>query len=42
VSAPDGLPVLRGAVDRLAQTLTEHLSYEESQLVGPLDRHGFY
>lgn len=41
VSGPDGLATLRSAVDRLAQTLTEHLSYEESQLVGPLDRYGF-
>jgi len=42
VSAPDGLGRLRAAVDRLTETLTEHLSYEESELVGPLDRHGFY
>jgi alkanesulfonate monooxygenase SsuD/methylene tetrahydromethanopterin reductase-like flavin-dependent oxidoreductase (luciferase family) len=42
VSGPDGLGALRGAVDELATTLTAHLSYEEEQLVGPLDRHGFY
>ncbi|WP_243058289.1 LLM class flavin-dependent oxidoreductase [Nocardioides sp. SR21] len=41
VSGPDGLVELRAAVDRLAQTLTEHLAYEETQLVGPLDRYGF-
>lgn len=45
VSGPDGpgdgLAELRATVDRLAATLTEHLSYEESQLVGPLDRYGF-
>lgn len=42
VSAPDGLGGLRTAVDRLTETLTEHLSYEESQLIEPLDRFGFY
>lgn len=41
VSGPDGLAALRTAVERLAETLTEHLSYEESQLVDALDRHGF-
>lgn len=39
---PDGLSGLRAAVDRLTATLTEHLSYEESQLVGALDRYGFH
>ena len=42
VSGPDALPGLRAAVERLAEQLTAHLSYEEEQLVGPLDRHGFY
>ncbi|WP_440899716.1 hemerythrin domain-containing protein, partial [Actinosynnema sp.] len=42
VSGTDALPGLRVAVERLAERLTAHLSYEEEQLVGPLDRHGFY
>lgn len=42
VSGPSALPGLRAAVDRLAESLTAHLSYEEEQLVGPLDRYGFY
>lgn len=42
VSGPDGMAALRAAVDRLSETLTAHLSYEESQLVVPLDRYGFY
>ncbi|GAA1128911.1 LLM class flavin-dependent oxidoreductase [Nocardioides aquiterrae] len=42
LSAPDGLGRLRTAVDELATTLTAHLAYEEEQLVGPLDRYGFY
>jgi alkanesulfonate monooxygenase SsuD/methylene tetrahydromethanopterin reductase-like flavin-dependent oxidoreductase (luciferase family) len=42
VSGEDGLGQLRTAVDRLAESLTEHLSYEEEQLVPALDRHGFY
>lgn len=41
VAGPDGLPGLRAAVDRLAAALTEHLAYEEAELVGPLDRYGF-
>ncbi|MBA2956673.1 LLM class flavin-dependent oxidoreductase [Nocardioides sp. CGMCC 1.13656] len=41
-SDSDGLPGLRAAVDRLAEALTGHLSYEEEQLVGPLDRYGFF
>jgi alkanesulfonate monooxygenase SsuD/methylene tetrahydromethanopterin reductase-like flavin-dependent oxidoreductase (luciferase family) len=31
---------LSRAVDLLAERLTSHLTYEESQLVGPLNRHG--
>lgn len=42
VTEPDGLGRLRSAVDELTGTLTSHLTYEEEQLVGPLDRHGFY
>lgn len=41
VTGPDGLPGLRAAVDRLAETLSEHLSFEESELIEPLDRYGF-
>ena len=33
---------VRVAVDRLRDLLVEHLDYEEEQLVGPLDRLGFY
>ena len=33
---------VREAVDRLRGLLVEHLDYEEEQLVGPLDRLGFY
>jgi hypothetical protein len=42
VSEPDGLPKLRGAVDRLTDTMLSHLSYEERELVEPLARLGFY
>ncbi len=42
VSGPDGLPVLRRAVDLLADTMNSHLSYEERELVEPLARFGFY
>jgi hypothetical protein len=28
-------------VERLSETLLDHLAYEESTLVEPLDRHGF-
>ena len=30
------------AIEALDRTLLSHLSYEESQLVEPLARHGFY
>ncbi|SDT31263.1 LLM class flavin-dependent oxidoreductase [Actinoplanes derwentensis] len=40
VSAPDGLPALRAAVDLLSDTLLSHLSYEERELVEPLARLG--
>ncbi len=36
------LDAVREAVDRLRDLLVEHLDYEEEQLVGPLDRLGFY
>lgn len=42
VSGPEALPGLRAAVERLAASLTEHLGYEEEQLVPALDRYGFY
>ena len=42
VSEPDGLARLREAVDLLSDTMTSHLSYEESQLVEPLARYSFY
>ncbi|WP_395692494.1 LLM class flavin-dependent oxidoreductase [Nocardioides sp.] len=42
VAEPGGLTGLRAAVDELARTLTAHLAFEESELVGPLDRFGFY
>jgi alkanesulfonate monooxygenase SsuD/methylene tetrahydromethanopterin reductase-like flavin-dependent oxidoreductase (luciferase family) len=37
---PTALAELNRAVDRLADRLGSHLSYEEEQLVGPLNRHG--
>jgi len=42
VSEPDGLARLREAVDLLSDTMGSHLSYEETQLVEPLARYGFY
>jgi len=42
VSEPDGLARLREAVDLLSDTMASHLSYEETQLVEPLARYGFY
>ncbi len=40
-SEPDGMRLLRAAVDLLTDTLLSHLSYEERQLVEPLARYGF-
>jgi hemerythrin-like domain-containing protein len=40
VTDPAATGELSRAVDRLAERLTSHLTYEESQLVGPLNRHG--
>jgi len=42
VSEADGLARLREAVDLLSDTMASHLSYEETQLVEPLARYGFY
>jgi hypothetical protein len=38
----DDVDGVRDAVDRLRTLLVEHLDLEEEQLVGPLDRLGFY
>ena len=42
VSGASGSAELQRVVDRLSQTLLEHLAYEEVELVPALDRHGFY
>ncbi len=42
VSEEGGLVRLREAVDLLSDTMASHLSYEETQLVEPLARYGFY
>ncbi|MFC8501638.1 LLM class flavin-dependent oxidoreductase [Pedococcus sp. NPDC057267] len=42
VSGASGTPELQRVVDRLSQTLLEHLSFEEDELVPALDRYGFY
>ncbi|GAB3442022.1 hypothetical protein GCM10027517_18690 [Phycicoccus ginsengisoli] len=41
VSGASGTTELRRVVDRLSQTLLEHLSFEEDELVPALDRYGF-
>ena len=41
VSGASGTAELQRVVDRLGGELLAHLSYEEHELVGPLDRHGF-
>ena len=41
VSGASGSAELRRVVDRLSETLLEHLAYEEVELVPALDRHGF-
>lgn len=41
VSGASGTTELQRVVDQLSQTLLDHLSYEEDELVGPLDRYGF-
>jgi alkanesulfonate monooxygenase SsuD/methylene tetrahydromethanopterin reductase-like flavin-dependent oxidoreductase (luciferase family) len=40
VTDPTALTPLTHAVDRLSERLGSHLSYEEQELVGPLNRHG--
>jgi alkanesulfonate monooxygenase SsuD/methylene tetrahydromethanopterin reductase-like flavin-dependent oxidoreductase (luciferase family)/hemerythrin-like domain-containing protein len=40
VTEPTALTPLTIAVDRLSERLGSHLSYEEQELVGPLNRHG--
>ncbi len=35
------LEEVQRVVDELSETLLDHLAFEEEQLVGPLDRHGF-
>ncbi|MEU4159457.1 LLM class flavin-dependent oxidoreductase [Actinoplanes sp. NPDC026670] len=40
VSAADGLPALREAVNLLSDTLLSHLAYEERELIEPLSRLG--
>jgi alkanesulfonate monooxygenase SsuD/methylene tetrahydromethanopterin reductase-like flavin-dependent oxidoreductase (luciferase family) len=42
VSGASGTAELQRVVDRLSQTLLEHLAFEEDELVPALDRHGFY
>lgn len=39
---PGGFARLQQAADLLTDVLLSHLSYEESQLIEPLARHGFY
>jgi hypothetical protein len=39
---PDDFSGVQHAVDVLTDTLRSHLAYEETQLVEPLARHGFY
>ncbi len=40
-SGRDALAAVRSSLDELADQLLAHLSYEESQLIEPLGRHGF-
>ena len=40
-SGRDAIEAVRASLDDLADQLLEHLSYEESQLIEPLGRHGF-
>lgn len=42
VAKPGDLTELQDTVDALEEALLAHLSYEESQLVEPLSRHGFF
>jgi hypothetical protein len=40
-SGADALDEVQRVVERLSETLLDHLAYEESTLVEPLGRHGF-
>jgi alkanesulfonate monooxygenase SsuD/methylene tetrahydromethanopterin reductase-like flavin-dependent oxidoreductase (luciferase family) len=40
-SGRDAIEAVRTSLDSLSDQLLEHLSYEESQLIGPLGVHGF-
>lgn len=42
VRNPTDYGPITDAVDLLADTITSHFAYEESQLIAPLIRHGFY
>lgn len=42
IAQPEDLTELQEAVDLLTDTLLSHLAYEESQLLEPLARYGFY
>lgn len=42
INGPDDFAKLQYAVDLLTDTLLSHLSYEESTVLEPLARHGFY
>ncbi len=42
VAEDDGIDGVQRAMDALTASLLEHFGYEERELVGPLDRHGFY
>jgi hypothetical protein len=42
VSEPDGLGQVRATVDLLSDKLLSHLSYEERELVEPLNQYGYY
>ena len=42
VAHPDAIGQVEAAVDLLSDILLSHLSYEESELVEPLARLGFY
>jgi hemerythrin-like domain-containing protein len=40
--APEKLDALASTIQRLADSLLDHLAYEERELRGPLARHGFF
>jgi alkanesulfonate monooxygenase SsuD/methylene tetrahydromethanopterin reductase-like flavin-dependent oxidoreductase (luciferase family)/iron-sulfur cluster repair protein YtfE (RIC family) len=41
-SEQDGIDRVGRAMEELTEALLAHFTYEERELVGPLDRHGFY